>query len=465
MGKGKVEKQPKEKKVKGVNFYRDESKVKRVNLLRGGKPKRDHRGKIVKAAEFANSKPDQRVARIAPNIKWFGNTRVIGQTQLDQFRDAMTEKTNDPFQVLLHTNKLPMSLLTDSKQHSKMNLLETESFNYVFGKTSQRKRPKISSSSLEDLSQAAQQRQDSYQPEKDSNLVVDSTNGEVDEKRDRIFEKGQSKRIWGELFKVIDSSDVIVHLLDARNPLGTRCRNVEEYVRNNAPHKHLIFLLNKCDLIPVSMASKWVKILSKERPTLAFHASITNPFGKGSLINLFRQYSKLHADKKQISVGFIGYPNTGKSSVINALRKKAVCSVAPIPGQTKIWQYVTLMKRIYLIDCPGVVPTATEDSETEIVLKGVVRIENIKNPEEHIQAILDKVKPEYIIKTYDIVEWTDSLDFLEKFARKSGKLLKGGEPDISTSAKMVLNDWLRGRIPFCIPPPALDNEKDEQSDK
>ena len=72
------------------------------------------------------------------------------------------------------------------------------------------------------------------------------------------------------------------------------------------------------------MTAAWLKHLSKEAPTVAFHASITNPFGKGALINLLRQFAKLHSDKKQISVGFIGYPNVGKSSIINTLKKKKV---------------------------------------------------------------------------------------------------------------------------------------------
>lgn len=89
--------------------------------------------------------------------------------------------------------------------------------------------------------------------------------------------------------------------------------------------------------------------MSKEFPTLAFHANINNSFGKGSLIALLRQFSSLHSDRKQISVGMVGYPNTGKSSIINTLRKKKVCVVAPIAGETKVWQYITLMKRIYMI--------------------------------------------------------------------------------------------------------------------
>lgn len=54
-----------------------------------------------------------------------------------------------------------------------------------------------------------------------------------------------------------------------------------------------------------------------------------------------------------------------------------VCNVAPVPGETKVWQYITLMKKIFLIDCPGVVYNKTEDTDTDAVLKGVVRVENL----------------------------------------------------------------------------------------
>lgn len=446
-------------RVKGTNFYHDETKAKRLKILKGGKAKRDKTGKIVKAAKYASSVPTQRVARVDPNIKWFGNTRVIGQKELDNFKEAINNKLSDPYKVLLHQNKLPMSLLTDPKGVAKMNILETESFGYAFGKKSLRNRPKLASTSLEEMSKMADEKHATYDSQKDRDIPVAEADA-TDEVREAVYQKGQSKRIWGELFKVIDSSDVIVHVLDSRDPLGTRCKNVEEHISKNAPHKHLVYLLNKCDLVPVSVTDKWIKILSKERPTLAFHASITNPFGKGSLINIFRQFSKLHSDKKQISVGFIGYPNTGKSSVINALRKKAVCPVAPIPGQTKIWQYVTLMKRVYLIDCPGVVPVSNEDTESEIVLKGVVRVENIKHPEDHIEAVLQRAKKEHIAKTYEIRDWMNADDFMCKLAAKSGKLLKGGEPDLSTVAKMILNDWLRGKIPYFVAPPTTGAEKE-----
>lgn len=255
------------------------------------------------------------------------------------------------------------------------------------------------------------------------------------------------------MYKVIDSSDVIIHVLDARDPIGTRCRNIENFIKKEKPHKQLIFVLNKCDLVPTWSTARWVSHLSKSAPTLAFHASINNSFGKGSLIQLLRQFSSLHSDKKQISVGFIGYPNTGKSSIINTLKAKKVCTVAPIPGETKVWQYITLMKRIYLIDCPGVVPPNVDDGEVDIILKGSVRVEKMSNPEDTIPTILERVRHEYLKRTYGLQGWEDHTDFLEQIARKTGKLLKKGEPDVHNVSIMVLNDWLRGRIPFYVPPP------------
>lgn len=105
------------------------------------------------------------------------------------------------------------------------------------------------------------------------------------------------------------------------------------------------------------------------------------------MIQLLKQFEHLHREKKNISVGFIGYPNVGKSSVINALKNKAVCKVAPIPGETKVWQYINLTKKIYLIDCPGIVYDAGE-SEADKVLKGVVRAEKLPEPELYVEHIL-----------------------------------------------------------------------------
>ncbi|KAI9831115.1 MAG: GTPase required for pre-60S ribosomal subunit nuclear export and maturation [Sarea resinae] len=464
-------------KVKGENFYRNAKKVKTLNMFKDGKAQRNATGKITKAASYQSRELPK--ARIEPNRKWFGNTRVIAQDSLNSFREAMAERASDPYQVLLKTNKLPMSLIRDGqgknglKEHQAKMAVEASPFSDTFGPKAQRKRVKLDVGTLEDLAGASEKMHDSYLDRLEQAKLLSGNSG-ADEQvgeaaleddggisaaREPVFSKGQSKRIWNELYKVIDSSDVIIHVLDARDPLGTRCRSVEKYVREEAPHKHLIFVLNKCDLVPTGVAASWVRHLSKDYPTLAFHASITNSFGKGSLIQLLRQFSSLHSDRKQISVGFIGYPNTGKSSIINTLRKKKVCTVAPIPGETKIWQYITLMKRIYLIDCPGVVPPNQNDSEEDILLRGVVRVENVQNPEQYIEAVLKRCKPQHIERTYDIKGYSSAIEFLESLARKGGRLLKGGEADVDGVAKMVLNDFLRGKIPWFTPPPVAEGQE------
>ncbi len=113
-------------------------------------------------------------------------------------------------------------------------------------------------------------------------------------------------------------------------------------------------------------------------------------YGREGLINLLRQFDNFHKDKKTISVGFIGYPNVGKSSIINSLKKKVVCKAAPIPGETKVWQYVNLTNRIYLIDCPGVVYRNENDTDVDIVLKGVVRPEKLTDPDLTVSSAIEK---------------------------------------------------------------------------
>jgi nuclear GTP-binding protein len=131
-----------------------------------------------------------------------------------------------------------------------------------------------------------------------------------------------------------------------------------------------------------------------------------------------------------------------------------------------VWQYITLTRRIYLIDCPGIVPASAHDSQTSVVLKGVLRIEALPTPSEYIPALMERVKPVYLSRTYGVplpdkgdpsISWTTD-EFLDKLARMKGRLLKGGEPDIESVAKIILNDWVRGKIPFFVVPPERSEE-------
>jgi nuclear GTP-binding protein len=130
-----------------------------------------------------------------------------------------------------------------------------------------------------------------------------------------------------------------------------------------------------------------------------------------------------------------------------------VCKTAPIPGETKVWQYITLTRRIYLIDCPGIVPPNPNDTDEDLVLRSVVRIENVEDPSQYVAALLSRCQPKHIARTYGLTGWTDSDDFLEQLARKMGKLLKGGDADANGVAKSCLNDYMRGKLPWYIGPP------------
>ncbi|VDP92751.1 unnamed protein product [Echinostoma caproni] len=180
---------------------------------------------------------------------------------------------------------------------------------------------------------------------------------------------------------------------------------------------------------------------------------------------------------------------------------KKVCNVAPLAGETKVWQYVNLMKSIFLIDCPGVVyPDGA--TEAELVMKGVVRVEYLHQPDLYIGDVLARVRPDYLQTRYRLPPLPASSDkpeesseavtpaatvenvpvndvtpstskqawdkdpelFLELVSRNTGKLLKGGEPDLMTTAKRVLNDFQRGKLPYFVKPPAPSDEVNEREE-
>lgn len=453
------------KKTTANSQLRTNATINRL-LMYKGKVKRDKKtGEIIQGYVTPKSQQIKKgdVARVQPDRKWFQNTRVIGQKEMENFREVLANKVHDPYTVLMKQAKIPMSLLKEPEEQ-RIKIKNRINFEETFGPKKQRKKPKLAMTDLLEMKEHTESRNESYDPSNDTN-VKDTTGWFKTELYNPVLQRGQSKRIWGELYKVVDSSDVLVQVLDVRDPMGTRSKFIENYLRKEKPHKHLVFVLNKCDLVPTWVTVRWVKVLSQVCPTIAFHASINNPFGKGALIQLLRQFAQIHKDKKSIAVGFIGYPNVGKSSVINTLRKKKVCKAAPVAGETKVWQFVALMRRIFLIDCPGVVHSATEDTESDTVLKGVVRPESLDDPTDYIATLLSRVKKEYLQRHYKIMNWKNHFDFMEQLARKTGKLKKGGKPDYTTTGRKMIYDWQRGKLPWFVPPPFEDDIEKVEMDE
>lgn len=158
--------------------------------------------------------------------------------------------------------------------------------------------------------------------------------------------------------------------------------------------------------------------------------------------------------------------------MINTLTNSRSCITAPVPGQTKVWQYVALTQKIHLIDSPGIVYDMEAVSDAEAVLKGVVRSERLQTPVDFIPAILERVSKKHICSHYGIQyggyessgDSCKDLDAAAAFLRlvglKQGRLLAGGEADVISVAKIVINDFQRGKLPYFVPPP-LANEGEE----
>jgi len=131
---------------------------------------------------------------------------------------------------------------------------------------------------------------------------------------------------------------------------------------------------------------------------------------------------------------------------------KKVCKTSSIPGETKVWQYITLTSKIYLIDCPGVCFSNIKETNSEKILKGVIRTQNIKEVDQCVDDLFKRIRPEYLQKAYGINSWKNSKDFLINYAKRFGKLLKGGIPDIYNCAIMIIQDWQKGKLPWFICP-------------
>ncbi|KAK4441519.1 Guanine nucleotide-binding protein-like NSN1 [Sesamum alatum] len=298
------------------------------------------------------------------------------------------------------------------------------------------------------------------------------------------------KTFYKELVKVIEASDVILEVLDARDPLGTRCVDMEKMVMNSGPDKHLVLLLNKIDLVPREAVEKWLKYLREELPTVAFKCSTqeqksnlgwksapkagkagksnnllqtSDCLGAETLIKLLKNYSRSHEIKKSITVGIIGLPNVGKSSLINSLKRSHVVNVGSTPGLTRSMQEVHLDKSVKLLDCPGVVMLKSAANDASIALRNCKRIEKLDDPVGPVKEIL-KLCPERVLVTLYKVPSFDSVDdFLQKVATVRGKLKKGGIVDVDAAARIVLHDWNEGKIPYYTMPPNRNAEEPSEA--
>ncbi|KAK0669439.1 putative nuclear GTP-binding protein [Cercophora samala] len=310
-----------------------------------------------------------------------------------------------------------------------------------------------------------------------------------------------SRKAFDKVFKqVVDQADVVLYVLDARDPEGTRSRDVEKAVMAAASGgKRLIFILNKVDLIPPPVLRAWLAHLRRFFPTLPLRASnpapnahvfnhrdITVQSTSSALFKALKSYAASRNLKRAISVGVIGYPNVGKSSVINALlsrlggrNNRAPCPAGAEAGVTTSIRAVKIDQRLTLLDSPGIVfpstgsissftPKNPTEAHAHLVLLNAVPPKQIDDPVPAVTLLLKRLsaQPELLekmIQLYDLPpllinpESGDSTtDFLVQVARKRGRLGRGGVPNIQAAAMTVVTDWRDGRIQgWSAVPPAV----------
>ncbi|KAF2094812.1 GTPase [Rhizodiscina lignyota] len=327
-----------------------------------------------------------------------------------------------------------------------------------------------------------------------------------------------SRRAFTSTFNnLLSSADVVLYVLDARDPLGTRSRAIERQITAaDSGSKRLILILNKIDLVPPPVLKAWLVHLRRYFPTLPLRAS--NPAAnaktwdhkaltvKGTtetLVKALKSYAANQGMKRSISVGVIGYPNVGKSSVINALRSRLgarndACPVGAEAGVTTSLREVKLDGKVKLIDSPGIVFASTDEDQemvdvadraaskkskdkkveeqARLILLNAIPPKEIDDPIPAVSLLLKRLTAlsdnassttpfDSMLSYYGIPPLLSAptedgkrditTDFLVQVARKRGRLGKGGVPNLNAAAFTVIIDWRDGRIQGWVNAPKL----------
>ena len=237
---------------------------------------------------------------------------------------------------------------------------------------------------------------------------------------------------WRHVNSVLQESEIIIEGLDARMIDDTRHQEIERKVEKMG--KKLLYVITKCDLLPIEE----VKAASKKLQPSVFISS-TEKFGTTILKKKILEIS--HG--KPTIVGILGYPNVGKSSLINALSGRGSARTSSESGYTKGMQKIRVDSKILLIDTPGVFPNKEKDNSKH-AKTGAIDYAKVKDPE---VAALHLIKEERttILRYYNIADGENE-DLLERIGKKINKLGKGGHADLEATARFILREWQTGKM-------------------
>ncbi|XP_058105262.1 GTPase LSG1-2 [Magnolia sinica] len=335
------------------------------------------------------------------------------------------------------------------------------------------------------------------------------------------FEKNLD--IWRQLWRVLERSDLLVMVVDGRDPLFYRCPDLEAYACEINEHKRTLLLLNKADLLPFEVRQRWANYFrlhgilflfwsakaaaaalegKKLSSPWAQDSSVTNAdtkiYGRDELLARLQTEAEaivasralVHKSKgpahspnhgtgspssKHVVVGFVGYPNVGKSSTINALVGEKRTGVTSTPGKTKHFQTLIVSDELVLCDCPGLVFPSFSSSRYEMIASGVLPIDRMTEHREAVQVVANRVTRHVLEAVYNIrlpkpkpYESQSrpplAAELLRAYCLSRGHVGSSGLPDETRAARQILKDYIDGKLPHFEMPPGMSEDGDGEVD-
>ena len=255
----------------------------------------------------------------------------------------------------------------------------------------------------------------------------------------------KQRKKFPELLKnLVETSDIILEVLDARFIEETRNEEIEKLIHDSG--KQILYVLNKADLRKKVEVKKF---LSENLRPFSFVSALKR-MGSKDLRNKIKALSKkVETKEDKIFVGVIGYPNTGKSSLINLLIGKSSAKIGATAGFTKGLQKLKLSRDIVLIDSPGVIPnkeysSIDSDKISKHVMVGARDYHKVRDPEIVVSRMMDKYSEAF--ENFYKLKVNDAEELIEILGKKRNILKKGGVINTDRVARLIIKDWQDGKI-------------------